>query len=95
MFQGLSNSQRQFFSSSNENINYESDSEDDHYEEVDDVYTIFDDGITFDENIDDEYEEFDEEMESDIPEPLDSDSLININFIDEEEVEHYDSLEDE
>ena len=34
-------------------------------------------------------------MESDIPEPLDSDSLININFIDEEEVEHYDSLEDE
>lgn len=70
-------------------------SEDDHYDEAEDNHSMLDDGISLDESIVDEYDEFDEEMENDIPEPNDSEIDHKPSFLDEVEAEHYDSLEDE
>ena len=93
MFQGLSNNQKEMVFSAKDF--FYDDSEDSHYEEVDDNYNMLEDGIFLDESIVDEYDDFEDEMESDIPEPLDSDNIYNSNIIDEEEAEHYDSLEDD
>ncbi len=92
MFPGLSITQKQMAFSSNEFIH--SDSEDDHYEEVEDCAAL-EDGIILNQDIDDEYEDFEDEMENDIPEPADSDNIEHSSIIDEEEAEHYDSFEDD
>ena len=91
MFPGFAIYQKKIAFSSNELKN--SESEDDHYEEIEDH--LLDDGINLDESIIDEYEDFDEEMEDDIPEIEDPENALNLNFVDPEEAEHYDSLEDE
>ena len=93
MFSVLSiKSQGNFFSP---NDSYDSNSEDEHYEEVEDNSSELDDGIDLDTTIIDEYEDFEDEMESDIPEPDDSEIKDLLNFVDQEEAEHYDSLDDE
>lgn len=92
MFPAFSINQTTMVFSSNEYTS--TDSEDDHYEE-DDECSILDDGIILDQSIVDEYEDFEDEMESDIPEPEDSEIIDHLNFIDEVEAEHYDSLDDE
>lgn len=92
MFSGLSIIQKQMVFTSSEFVY--SDSEDDHYEEVEEC-AVLDDGIVLDQSIDDEYEDFEDEMENDIPEPSDSDNIEHSSIIDEEEAEHYDSFEDD
>lgn len=93
MFPCFSISQKEVIFSSNDlSSDY---SEDDHYDEYEDHHTVLEDGIVLDETIVDEYDEFEEEMENDIPEPHDSEIDHNPKFLDEVEAEHYDSLEDE
>lgn len=93
MFSVLSIRSQEFFLSSNET--YESNTEDADYDEIEDSNSELEDGIDLDTSIIDEYEDFEDEMESDIPEPQDSETIDLLNFVDEVEAEHYDSLDDE
>ena len=92
MFSVLSiKSQGNFFSPIE---SYEIDTEDQHYEEVEDNSSELDDGIDLDTTIVDEYEDFEDEMESDFPEPDDSEITDLLNYVDKEEADHYDSFDD-
>lgn len=93
MFSVLSIKSQGIFLSSNEV--YESNSEDEHYEEVEENYGVLDDGIDLDKSIIDEYDELDDEMDNDISESEDSDNIDHLIIVDEIEAEHYDSLDDE
>lgn len=92
MFSGISINYKRVDFSTSDALN--SDSEDDHYDEADDLYSILEDGIGIDKSIIDEYDDFDDEMESDIHEPIDLD-YIDSSYIDEEEAAYYDSFEDD
>ncbi|MGL1891929.1 MAG: hypothetical protein OCD02_09900 [Spirochaetaceae bacterium] len=93
MFAGFSISQKEIFFSSI--IVLDSNTEDDHYEEVDDTFNLLDDGIGLDETIVDEYEDFDDDLESDIPESDDSGNVDNYKYVDQSEADDYDSIDDE
>lgn len=93
MFPGFSINTKEMIFSADEST--DSNTEDAHYEEHEDNYAMLDDGICIDQNIEDEYEDFDDEMEADFPEPDSSESILKSAFVDEIEAEHYDSLEDE
>ncbi len=93
MFSGFNTSQKQIYFNSDDSSDL--NTEDAHYEEHEDNFGLLEDGIVIDDSIVDEYEEFDEEMEADIPEPQDSENIAKNDFIDEVEAEHYDSLDDE
>lgn len=93
MFSGFNTGQKEIFFNSDDSSDLTT--EDAHYEEHEESFSLLEDGIGLDETMIDEYEEFDDEMEADIPEPQVSEDVIKNDFIDEIEAEHYDSLEDE
>lgn len=92
MFPGFSFNHKEISCSTEEQIG--KGSEDDHYDEHEESYGPLDDGIDFDESIIDEYEEhFDDELENDT---LQFEDLENItSTVDDLEIEHYDSLEED
>lgn len=92
MFSSVTTNKQEFYFSSNDK---NSNSEDEHYEECDDNDIDFEDGIGLDESIVDEYEDFEDELESDLPESADTENIDNSNLVDEVEAQHYDSFDED